>query len=243
VGYLPSIDTLFVANAADGSVRLFRGTDFSAAGQIDLGDDADNIRVDISANRVFVGYGGGALAVIDPASRSKIADIPLKAHPESFQLDRRTNQIFVNVPNARAIVTIDRLSGQETARWALSGSGSNFPMALDDELRNVLVVFRNPAKLGVYSMENGASVAEREICEDSDDLFVYDKRHLVYVSCGDGFLDVLDTQRGAYKHVAHIPTIAGARTSLFMPELDRLFLAVRATAGEPSALWIFRPVP
>src|SRR5215213_7236531 len=89
----------------------------------------------------------------------------------------------------------------------------------------------------------GRASPNREICEDSDYLFVYDNRHLVYVSCGDGFLDVLDTQRGAYKHVAHIPTIAGARTSLFMPELDRLFLAVRATAGEPSALWIFRPVP
>src|SRR5262249_13234165 len=64
VGYVPSSDTLFVANAGDGSVLLFRGAECAAAGRIDLGDDADNIRVDSASNRVFVGYGSGALAVI-----------------------------------------------------------------------------------------------------------------------------------------------------------------------------------
>jgi hypothetical protein len=67
---------------------LFRGADCAPAGRIDLGDDADNIRVDSASNRVFVGYGGGALAVIDSTTNGKIADIPLQAHPESFQLAR-----------------------------------------------------------------------------------------------------------------------------------------------------------
>jgi hypothetical protein len=39
-----------------------------------------------------------------------------------------------------------------------------------------------------------------------------------------------------------VPTVAGARTALFVPELDRLFLAVRANGGEPAAIWIFRPI-
>src|SRR5215470_6228135 len=42
VAYLPSTDTLYVANGGDGSVRRYRGPDYAAAGQIDLGDDADN---------------------------------------------------------------------------------------------------------------------------------------------------------------------------------------------------------
>ena len=88
VAYLPEVDTLYVANAGDGSVQLLQGESYGQAGRIELGKDADNIRVDPNANRVFVGYGDGALAVIDPASRSKIAAIPLPAHPESFQLAR-----------------------------------------------------------------------------------------------------------------------------------------------------------
>src|SRR5215216_1314216 len=75
VGYVPSSDTLFVANAGDGSVLLFRSADYDAAGRIELGHDADNIRVDTASNRVFVGYGSGALAVIDPATNGKVAEI------------------------------------------------------------------------------------------------------------------------------------------------------------------------
>src|ERR1700680_4956 len=57
VGYVASTDTLYVANAGDGSLRLLRGPDYAVSGQIELGDDADNIRVDRDTNRLFVGYG------------------------------------------------------------------------------------------------------------------------------------------------------------------------------------------
>src|SRR6266568_4412234 len=125
VGYVPSSDTLFVANAGDGSVLLFRGADYAAAGRIELGDDADNVRVDIASNRVFVGYGSGALAVIDPATNGKIADISLQAHPESFQLARSDRRIFVNVPKAREIAVVDRFAGKQTVSWPID-NGSNF---------------------------------------------------------------------------------------------------------------------
>jgi hypothetical protein len=44
-----------------------------------------------------------------------------------------------------------------------------------------------------------------------------------------------------YRRLARIRTAAGARTSLFVPELDRLFLAVRANGSEPAAIWVFAP--
>jgi hypothetical protein len=46
VGYAPGADLIVVASAGDGSVRLFRGDNFSPAGTVDLGDDADNVRLD-----------------------------------------------------------------------------------------------------------------------------------------------------------------------------------------------------
>src|SRR5437588_9908956 len=121
------MDTLYVANAGDGSVRLFIGPNHAAAGQIDLQDDADNIRVDSAANRLYVGYGSGGLAVIDIASSRKIADIPLSVHPEGFQLDPIGNQIFVNLPKARSIAVVDRQSGKQTASWPTRIGAGNFP--------------------------------------------------------------------------------------------------------------------
>ena len=65
VGYDPATDTLYVANAGDGSVRLFKGPDLSPGERIELGSDADNIRVDSKAGRVFIGHSDGALAIVD----------------------------------------------------------------------------------------------------------------------------------------------------------------------------------
>ena len=243
VAYLPSTDTLYVANGGDGSVRLFRGPDYTAAGQIDLGDDADNIRLDIPGNRIVVGYGSGGLAVIDPTSARKVADIPLSVHPEGFQLDPGSNRILVNLPKAQAIAVVDRQSGKQTATWPMRVAGGNFPMAIDQAARHVLVAFRNPAKLGAFAMDDGSLIASPDICGDADDLFVDAKRRRVYISCGEGSIDVLDSAERSYRRVARIATVAGARTSLFVPDMDRLMLAVRASAGEPAAIWVFQPVP
>ena len=243
VGYVPSMEMLYVANAGDGSVRAFLGADYAAAGKIDLDDDADNIRVDTTANQVIVGYGKGGLAIIDAKAFRKIADIALGAHPESFQLDPDSNQIFVNLPDAHTIAVVDRQTGKRTATWLITIAGGNFPMALHPNAGHVLTIFRSPAKLGVFSIKDGTLLASPDTCGDADDLFVDAKRNRVYISCGDGFLDVLDAEGNAYKRIAHIPTVRGARTSLFVPELDRLLLAVRAEAAEPASIWVFRPAP
>jgi len=243
VGYEPSSDTLYVANGGDGLVRLFRGADYVETGRIDLGDDADNVRIDTDTKHVLVGYGAGAIATIDPARRTKIADFRLPAHPEGFQLDHKNNQVLVNLPRARAIAVLDGVSGQRKALWPMKESGANFPMAVDEDAQRVLVAFRAPGRLAVFSARDGESVASVELCGDADDLFVDAKRGRVYVSCGEGFIDVFDARAGDYRRLARVPTVRGARTSYFVLSVDRLFLAVRAASLEPAAVWVYRPAP
>ena len=117
VAYVPFADSVFVANAGDGSVHVLRGDDLAPIARIELGEDADNVRVDPQRNRVLVGYGNGALAVIDPATRTKVSDIRLKGHPESFQIDETGTNVFVNVPDARDIEVAD-LASQANRSWA-----------------------------------------------------------------------------------------------------------------------------
>jgi DNA-binding beta-propeller fold protein YncE len=241
VGYLPSTDTLYVANGGDGSVRLFQGPNYTANGRIDLGNDADNVRVDQSSQHVVVGYGDGALAMIDGAKRDKIGEIRLPAHPEGFQLDPSTGRAYVNLPNARNIAVADLSSGKVIAIWPVSGASANFPMALNGDSKHVLAVFRNPAKLGVFDMRDGSIVRMVDTCGDADDLFFDAKRHRVYVSCGAGAVDIFDAR--SYERLSRLPTVSGARTSLFVPEFDQLFLAVRAVAANPAAIWVFGPPP
>jgi len=235
--------TLYVANAGDGSVRLFQAADFAPLGRIELGADADNIRLDPSRNRIVVGYGKGALAMIDPTNRQKIGDIALKAHPESFQFDETGSRVFVNLPDAQQIAVVDVASGKQASTLDTSALRSNFAMAVDAAERRLLVSFRDPARLMVYGTETGKLQTRRDTCSDADDIFVDARRQRVYVSCGDGKIDVFAQAGDGYDHIAGIPTIKGARTSLFAPATDRLYLAVRAAGTEPAAVWVFRPSP
>lgn len=241
IGYVPSTDTLYVANAGDGSVRIFQGADLTLVGQIALESDADNMRVDDAAHRLFVGYGSGAIAVIDTASRQKIAEVPLKEHPESFQLDPSGSQIFVNVPDAHQIAVVDRNTSKQVATWPTETLRANYPMALDPARDRVVAVFRHPAKLGIFEARSGHLVAAVDTCGDADDVFFDAKRSRLYVSCGEGFIDVLEARADGYTSLGRLPTASGARTAFFTPDLDRLMLAVRAAWGNQASIWIFRP--
>jgi YVTN family beta-propeller protein len=242
VAYLAENSTLYIANGGDGTLRIYHGKDYEPAGKINLGSDADNVRIDAESGKLLIGYGSGALAVVDPASNQRIANYPLKAHPESFQIDTRSNRIFVNLPSAHAVAVLDRGTGQQLASWPMRHSG-NFAMTLDREGGRVFTAFRSPAKLTALSYEKGTAVAEVDTCGDIDDLFMDSKRKRLYVSCGAGFVDVFDVATLPPRRLAYLGSVEGARTSLFVPELDRLFVAIRARSGQDAAIWIYRPSP
>src|SRR3954464_1235557 len=100
--YLPDINRLYVANRDDGTLRLFDGVSYQPLKTIKLGSDADNLRFDAEKKHVYVGYGAGALAVMTEDG-TKVAEIPLDEHPESFQLEKSGQRIFVNVPRSRKV--------------------------------------------------------------------------------------------------------------------------------------------
>ena len=243
IAYEPSTDTLYIANAGDGSVRLMRADDFTLLGRIDLGDDADNVRIDPQRGQVLVGYGKGALAVIDPRTRAKLSDIPLRAHPESFQIEPGGARAFVNVPDTGLIQVVDLAKGQAIGAFPTQGHHANFPMALDSAAHRILIAFRSPPRLLVLSDADGSAVADLNTCGDADDLFVDTKRRRVYVICGAGVIDSFEQSDNGYRRIDQVPTAPGARTGLFVPELDRLFVAVRAAGPEPAAIWVFKPAP
>jgi hypothetical protein len=55
---------------------------------------------------------------------------------------------------------------------------------------------------------------------------------------------VFESEGDGYRKPTSTATNSGARTSLFVPELDRLFVARRAgLLGSTAAILVFRPTP
>jgi hypothetical protein len=220
---------------------MYRGPKLAPAGVLQLGADADNIRLDVDNRQAYVGYGDGALAVIDVAAQRKVRDIALAGHPESFQLESSGPRIFVNVPQAQSVAVVDRRTHRQVAAWPTQELRANYPMAIDPARSRVLVGIRQPPSLVAFDATDGRALSKTAACGDCDDVFLDTRRGCIYLSCGEGFIDVFAERKGSYSRISRIATVKGARTALFSADADRLFLAVRADAAGSAAIWVLKP--
>jgi len=241
IAYVPELNRLFVANGADGTCRILEGQSLKTISKIELGDDADNVRYDAAAKKIYVGYGDGALAVIDAKTGEKIGDIKMDNHPESFRLATTGQNIFVNVPNANHIAVVDREKGKVIEKWSLTEAKANFPMYLDEANHRMFVGCRNPSKVLVYDTTTGKLVTSVSISGDTDDLFYDANNKLIYVSCGAGSIDIIkQTDADHYTKIQTLPTVSGARTSYFVPELKILCLAVPHRGNQTTEIRVYK---
>jgi hypothetical protein len=217
---------------------------------------------------VEVGYGEateGGIRVLDSRNGMPLADLPgLPGHAESFQVEKcgsaaprqhagwaarggpyqQRRRIFVNVPSAGVIAVLDPGRRVIVAQWPVKGVKAFFPMALDDTDHRLFVGGRNPPKLLVFDTETGKLVASVDGLEETDDLY-YDAAHKrVYMSAGEGAIGVF-AQRDAdhYSLVAKIPSVPGAGTSLFVPELNRLYVPAPPYGGKPARVLVYEVEP
>ena len=250
VFYDPATNHLFVACGSDGITKIFDATSFQTVGAVKFPDDADNIRHDPRSKGVIVGYAGakqlrnratgtGGLGFIDP-SGNKTGDVVIDAHPESFQLEKSGERIFVNVPEKKEIEVIDAAKRSVQARWPVSAE-NNFPMALDEADHRLFVGVWKPPQLLVFDTSDGKQVAADEIAGKTDDLF-YDAGHRrVYVLTSEGYLEVFEQKKSdRYERIARYPTPSRSQTGLFVPEWGKLFAAVPAQDNKNAEIRVYQ---
>lgn len=243
IRFLPDRNRVVVANGDDGSTVFYDGTSLAAVHTTKTSGDADNVRYDSKAGRVYVGYGNGSLAVMDRDGNS-VGEIKLAGHPESFQLESAGPRIFVNVPSAGHVAVVDRTKQAVTAKWPVAAAGANYPMALDEANHRLFIGCRRPARLLVYDTDSGANVASIDIVDDTDDLFYDTSRKRLYVIGGEGFITVLAQQdANHYSPLQKLQTAPGARTGLFVPELSKLFLAVPHRGAQAAEVRVYEVGP
>jgi DNA-binding beta-propeller fold protein YncE len=241
--YIRDKNRLFVASDKDGTVKVFDGTSFQLVKTVEYGDDADNLRYDSARERVYVGYGSGALGEMDTDGQ-KIAETKLDAHPESFQLEKGSSHIYVNLPGSRKVAVVDREAHSVVTSWGMGLTLGNYAMALDEADHRLFVVSRAPARLVVVDTATGKVVQKLAAVGDCDDIFFDQTHKRIYATGGEGAISVFEQQDpDHYREMARVPTVKGARTSFFSPDLGRLYVAVRRQGSSPAAIQVFSVVP
>ncbi len=240
IAYIPVSNTMFVANGNNGKCEVFDAKNFQKITSIQLQGDADNVRYDSVNRKVYVGYGDGGIAIIDANSFKQVGDIKLEGHPESFQLDIAAGKIYVNVPDRQRVEIIAPNQQIATTRLKLTAAKSNFPMALDAVNHRLFIGCRQPAKLLVLDTDNGNLIAAIDTDSDVDDIFYNKKTADIYLSCGGGYIDIIRQQNAqTYSFVEKIRSHTGARTSLFIPRLNRLVVASPKSFSNKAVLLVY----
>jgi DNA-binding beta-propeller fold protein YncE len=240
IASVPDSNVIAVANGQGEGLQLVGADDGRLRTTIPLGDDSDNVRYDAAAKRLYVGYGGGAIAAIGPENGTVLGSVKLAGHPESFQLERTGTRIFVNVPTAEQIAVVDRTAMKVIATWPVSVARSNYPMALDEANHRVFIGCRKPAKVLIYDTTTGKQTGAFDIVGDTDDMFFDARRQRLYVAGGEGFLDVIGARRSeALTRLARINTASGARTALFAPDQGRLYLAIPHRGAQRAEIRVY----
>lgn len=251
--FAPDLDKLFVVSRDDGMVRIFRGASLDAIDSVKLELGSNRAFYDSGAHYLYVGYGGhlagfdyGRIGVIDARSDKLIGDIVVNTQSQSSQIlmDSATRNIFVGVPE-HARIDVFNKDRQLFLTWGTGGQGGD--MALDQTRHRLFVATRNPPQMMiVYDSESGQEVANLPAEGRMNGVYYDARQKRIYVTCGrdlpTGFVFVYQ-QRDPdnYEFIGKIASGPGAGTSFWVPELNRLYVAVPASDKEDARVLVFEP--
>jgi DNA-binding beta-propeller fold protein YncE len=246
VTFSPEANELFVASEK-GKVYIYDADSYKVKATLDFEGGADNMRYDAANKRVYVGCGdsekNAAIAAIDAMTNKRTDEVyKLGGEPESFQLEKNGPNIYVNVPDLKQIVAINRTT-KELTRWPIT-LGQNFPMALDEADHRIIVGTREPATITVLDTTTGKVVASVPTVQDTDDLYYSPEHKRVYVPGRAGEIWVYQqSDPDHYSVIAKIPTVVGAGTAGYFgrqgKDFDRFYLAVSASSTASAEVRIY----
>jgi hypothetical protein len=237
--YLPEHNRLIVTDSGKGMTKILDATTYKIVGHIALEPGADSAEYDTSTGHLYIVTGGKDVDMkncflneVDPLTGHLYAKLRFDSdHTEAVKAEQRGNRLFVNVADHNYVAVVDKKTFKVIARWPLSGAQTNLTMALDEADHRLFVGTRNPGKLFVLNTDTGATVATLDTPATSDGLFFDNARKRVYVPGGDGYLGVFQqVTPDLYAARPRIPSAAGAKSGIVVPQLDRLYLA--ASPGE-----------
>ena len=240
--YAPEFNQLYLSSGQ--SVLIYDNDTFNLVASIHLDSGVDELQYDARAKQLYVGCmtpGKTGIAVISIPDGKLLGKIALPDKPQGIAVEQRGSHIYASMPTLKQIAVIDRDQRMLVSSWQLTDVEGNAPLGLDEARHRLFVGIRRPAQLLVLDTATGKAVAKVDIDGDTDDLF-YDPAHgRIYVSCGEGFVEVIEQlDADHYRLLTRISTVEGARTSAFSRELSGFYLGVPRRGEQPAELRVFK---
>ena len=245
--YLPDSNKLIVTDGDDfGRVALVNGENYQITDTIKLPEGVDGAVFNPVNKYYYVESGGKSehqLNIIDTKTFKHVGDITLPGnHSEAMVIDRAGKKMYVNLTAVSTVGVVDLESGKLTGQWPIADAKVQNSMALDEPNHRLFIATRMPPKFIVLDTENGKVVASMPCAPINDDMWFDVARKRIYVTGSDTMSVIAQRDADHYEQIAEVPTGFRAKTSLYVPSLNRLYVAVsgKGKADAKLALQIYQ---
>jgi DNA-binding beta-propeller fold protein YncE len=242
MAYLPESNQLVVTDGGDSAVQLVDCKKYKIIKTIKLGEGVDHGVLNPVNRYFYVESGGGSnapthvLSVIDTKSFThvgEVAGLPGSSN-EGMVIDSAGKKLYVNLTGTDEVGVVDLGTGQFVAKFPLPDAHVAHAIVLDEPDHRLFVATRQPGRFIVLNSDTGKVVTSLPCVGVNSDMSFDVARRRIYVT-GSETASVFE-QRDAdhYEHVAEVPTAYRAKSSIFVPDLKRLYVAVSGK-GKPDA--------
>lgn len=246
LAWIAATRSLYVADGALGELQVYKGTPLALAGKLKLSDDADDMVYDEAHHLLFVGHGGSdvanpaKIAVVDTDRFVLVANLPVATHPEALEIDPQSHRVFANIAGSDEVVVVDTVSKAIAGHWKLTKAADNVPMAFDSEHQLLYVACRTPGMLIALDATTGKQIASLPAAGGADDLFYDPALRRVYLISSAGEVDAYQINNGkSLLPLEVLHTAAGAKTALFVPAQNLLYVAVPGSGANPGEIRVY----
>jgi YVTN family beta-propeller protein len=226
----------FITDGDAAQVVIFDLRTLKTIGQVKAEADADSIVYDPVSKRIFAFEGDpNSCTVIDPATGTVVATLPLGGAPEQAVADGK-GTIYDNLEDKNEVIAIDSRSLKITARWPVAPAGQPVSIAMDRAHRRLFIAGRNPQLLVMMDADNGKIIGPPLPIGTRVDANVYDpETGVVASSTGEGAIHIFhEDSPDKLSAVETVKTEFGAKTMALDPRTHNL-LVDTADFGPPPA--------
>jgi hypothetical protein len=252
-------------SSLDGHVRVFQGESFWLVQDFKVEPDPNRLFYDPTTDLIYFGYGGqnagfdayGRVGILqakpgagyDRLVADMIAPTPRPGHLAEMAMDDN-GMLLICDSRAHMIYQFDTRKRELIKSWAARGDGAG-DMSLDRTGHRLFVGTRTPPEMTVYDSLSGKEIQNLPGPETMDGVHYDPKLKRVYVT-GGRWYGTPDASPGwvyvyqqkdpdHYETISKIQTRPGSGTSLFVPQLNRLYVASQAIGDHDAAILVFEP--
>ena len=240
--YLSQSNHLIVTDGGDSAVHLVDCKKYRIVKTIRLAPGVDHGVLNPVNQRYYVENGGGSnspthvLSIIDTRSFKHIGDVvglPGRSN-EGMTIDRAGKKLYVNLTGTDELGVVDLGTNKLVSRWPLPDAHNAHAIFLDEDDHRVFVATRQPPRFVILDADTGRVISSLPCVGVNSDMSFDVARKRIYVTGSEAASVFQQHDADHYEHISDVATAYRAKSSIFVQDMNRLYVAVSGK-GKPEA--------